>query len=330
MRRFRINRARALVLWVASGVAACQFDPAGPGGAAESDGGGGGAPDSGGPDSGREPPDSGIPDAPDGSPIDAAVDGAAHLLLTEIKTEPDTAEFIEILNPLSVAVPLGDYYLSDDPQYALLPEHEADDTEVPVGNRDAILRFPMDAMLMPGEVIVVAMDEQGFEDAFGGDSPDYALRPAGTPQAARMRVVADGNVSMELTMGGEPVILFRWQRPDDLVTDVDIVLAGEGAPPPGLDDGLPDKSALSIDGPDPGSMATPYAEDGTAMLSMEFRSGAGGSYKRLELEGDEEPAVGSNGIEGHDETSENTRLTWEQTSEAVAPTPGEVPNALTN
>ena len=49
------------------------------------------------------------------------------------------------------------------------------------------------------------------------------------------------------------------------------------------------------------------------------------SYKRIALEGLNE-IPGANGEFGHDETSEDTRATWEQTYSP--PTPGEVHPSL--
>jgi hypothetical protein len=296
--------------------AGCQFAPGGQAG----DG------DGSDPDGGVEP-DAG-PAPVDGAPPDAQPDApppveSAHLLLTEVKTQPTEAEFIEIFNPLSVEVPLRDHYLSDDPLYAELPG--AGDVELVVENGDAILRFPEGASLLPGQVIVVALDEQGFRDAFGADA-DYALVPASTPVSTPMEAVADGFVPMRIIDDGEPIILFRWDGLDDLVTDVDIVVVGNRARPPGDDNGVPDKSAVAVDGPDPDRRASSYSPDIATMPSMSFRSGDDSSYQRIGPEGDEEQVGDGNGVAGHDETSEQTLTTWGQTS--AAPTPGVVPPGL--
>ena len=62
------------------------------------------------------------------------------------------------------------------------------------------------------------------------------------------------------------------------------------------------------------------------MRVMSFRQGPGGSYKRIALEGDEELRGAGNGIDDHDETSEDTRATWSQNDSD--PTPGEIPAGL--
>lgn len=303
----------AVVAWI-SFAPACSFDPG-------VDIGGPGRPDAGPvPDAGR------IPDA---APPDAAMDpdgplppAGLHLLLTEVKAQPSASEFIEIWNPLDEAVALRDYYLSDDKEYDRLPEYDRLGSEVPVNNNDAILRFPEGAMLGAGQVAVVALDEQGFAAAFLA-SPDYAVRPAAVPLADAMEVVADGSVerSMELTDSGEAIVLFRWNGQSDLVTDVDIVVAGNDPGEPGAENGVPDKTGKAIDGPDDDDDESTYAADGATLPANPVRST--GSYKRIALEGAAEPDAGGNGVDGHDETSEDTLTTWSQAD--TPPTPGVVP-----
>jgi uncharacterized protein len=260
------------------------------------------------------PPDGSVPDG-------APPEPAGHLLLTEVKTQPSAEEFIEIYNPLDVEVSLADYYLTDDPQYALLPGADA---EVPVGNGDAIVRFPAGAVLAAGQVIVVAVDEEGYRNRFASD-PDYTLVPGSPAVAGEMESVADGSRLMDITDSGEPIVLFRWDEASDLVTDVDIVFVGNEAPL-GADNQLPDKSAVEVDGPDGDATATPYADDAAAMGPMSFRAGNGGSYSRIALEGQDEARGGGNGEDGHDETSEDTLATWRQSD--APPTPGDVAGAL--
>jgi hypothetical protein len=303
-----------VVAWI-SFTPACTFDPG-------VDTGGPGSPDA-----GRLPDAGFVPDA--SLPVDAAIEPDAplppaelHLLLTEVKTQPSNAEFIEIWNPLDEEVALRDYYLTDDKDYDVLPERERLGTEVPVGQFDAILRFPDGAVLGPGEVAVVALDEQGFTTAFV-ITPDYVVRPATVPVATAMEIVADGSISMELTDVGEAIALFRWDGESDLVTDVDIVVAGNDPGDPGAENGVPDKTGEAIDGPDADEVESTYAADAATMPAMMFRSGNGGSYKRIALETGAEVETGGNGVFGHDETSEDTLTTWNQLD--TPPTPGVVP-----
>lgn len=279
------------------------------------------------PDAGEDPPDAAPPGPDAGGPDASLPDGPLpepdkHVLLTEIKTQPNDEEFIEIFNPLDVAVPLSDYYLTDDPLYGTLPGVSG---EVPVGGGDALLRFPDGATLAAGQVAVIALDEEGFNDQFDRD-PDYALELASDPVAAAMVPVADSDRSMDITDTGEPIILFRWDGASDLVTDIDIVLVGNEAPAPGQDNGLPDKSSTTVDGPDADLVESAYAADAAETPAMSFRANNGASYQRIAPETGNEARGGGNGFDGHDETSEQTLETW--TQEQLAPTPGEVAPAL--
>ncbi len=276
-------------------------------------------------DAGEDLPDAApVPDAetdaslPDGPPSEPD----SHLLLTEIKTQPNAEEFIEIFNPLDVEVSLADYFLTDDPQYGTLPGAAG---EVPVGGGDALLRFPDGSSLAAGQVAVIALDEAGFRARFDRDA-DYALVPASNPVAPEMVRVADSMRSMDITDTGEPIILFRWDGASDLVTDIDIVLVGDEAPAPGQDNGLPDKSNVMVEGPDADDIESQYAADVAATPSMSFRASNAFSYQRIAPEAGREARGGGNGVDGHDETSEETLETW--TQDDVAPTPGEVASAL--
>jgi len=259
----------------------------------------------------------------DADPTDSRPPVASvHLLLTEIKAQPNGGEFIEILNPLTEEEPLGQYYLSDDGEYARLPELGDD---VDVGQRDAVIKFPSGTVLPAGATIVVALDEEEFLAAFG-ESPDYTVRQADRPIATPMTVIEEGSGGMEITDDQEAIMLFRWNGEDDLLTDIDMVQIGDKPAAAGAENGLPDKTGLAIDGPDPGDATSEYAADGAEMVPMAFRASNAGSYKRIAPEGDAEPSSGGNGTSGHDETSENTMSTWEQTESE--PTPGDVPSVL--
>jgi uncharacterized protein len=258
-----------------------------------------------------------IPDAPPPEP-------AGHLLLTEVKTQPTANEFIEIWNPLDEEQALDGYYLSDSSFYARLPAGSPTN----IGNGDAVLEFPEGATLAPGQVIVIARDEQGFRQSAGRD-PDYAIVPAASgPVAQPMASLAGGNTPMNITDIGEPIILFRWDEASDLVTDVDIVVVGNDPPAANAPNGngLPDKTDLALDGPDRGAQDSTYAADSADMPAMSYRAGNMGSYQRIAPEGDFEARGGGNGVDGHDETDEDTSQTWAQVDGPA--TPGELAGTL--
>ena len=307
-----------LLIVIGGALDGCTFEPTGLAGATDGPDGGGTISDA-----SVSPPDGAQP--ADATPRDDGPlpERELHLLLTEVKTQPSDQEFVEIFNPLDTPVALDEYYLSDDPQYAVLPG--AAGGEVAVGNGDAIMRFPDGATIAAGQAIVVALAEQGFRTAFGRD-PDYALVPDVQPSAAAMVPVADGSRTMDINDTGEPIILFRWDGDSDLVADIDIVFVGNEPPAPGSDNRVPDKSAVETDGPDADATASQYAPDASLMTSMSFRASNAGSYQRVAREEDHEARGDGNGIDGHDETSEDTLATWGQAD--AAPTPGEVAAAL--
>ena len=306
-----------MLIAVMGAIGACTFEPGGlaAGGGSEDGGGSLG-------DAAVLQPDAAL--VADAALRDSAppAETELHLLVTEVKTQPSDEELIEIFNPLATAEPLDDYYLSDDPLYALLAGGSG---EIAVGNGDAILRFPAGATIGAGQVVVIALAEDGFRSAFGRD-PDFAVVPADPPVAEAMVSVADAARTMDIRDTGEPIILFHWDGVSDLVGDVDMVFVGDEQPAPGTDNSVPDKSAIQVDGPDADATASQYATDAVLMTSMSFRASNAGSYQRVAAEAGHERRADGNGVEGHDETSEDTLATWGQGD--MAPTPGVVAPAL--
>jgi len=286
---------------------------------------------------GSSPPASGdasgsMSDAAAGSDAASNPDGGGqvvppHLLFSEVKTHPLDLEFIEIFNPGCEAVELSSYHVADVPDYALVPSWTGG---APVlANQDVVLRFPDGATLASGEVAVIAREEATFLAGFGF-LPDYSIRAATVSE--QMVFVARGtSESMELRNEGEALILVRWDGASDLVTDVDVVVPGD-APIDGQGIvGKQDVAPGGVDGPDEDGVATQYASDAATLPAMTVRdagtSATVGAYQRIRFEGPAEVAIGGNGIEGHDETSEDTRETWEQ-DVGTLPTPGQVPDSL--
>jgi hypothetical protein len=262
--------------------------------------------------------------APDAAPdpIDAGTNAPAHVLLTEVKTSPDTLEFIEVFNPRCEEVDLSTYYLSDDPGYPLLPSWEGPPD---LGDFDAVIRFPAGATLAGGAVAVVARNGLTFTAEYGF-VPDYAILNPGTADA--MVFVASGSQNnMAIAPDGEPIALFEWDGMRDVVSDIDVVIAGEA---PAIGRQLVPKQVLApagVDGPDEDTVATLYRDDAGLMQPMLVRDAPTGSYERIAFEGFREIGEGGNGIEGDDETSEDIRATWEQEVDTT-PSPRELPESL--
>lgn len=127
--------------------------------------------------------------------------------------------------------------------------------------------------------------------------------------------------SATLTNAGEPIILFQWNGTADKVVDVDIMYAGT----PSAANLLIAKTP--VDGPDADGTASAYAADALT-LPTQSAPAAAKSTKRIARESAAtEIQSGGNGLGGHDETSEQTGVTWDSAA-YTAPTPGTVPAAL--
>lgn len=279
------------------------------------------------PDGSDQTDDTGAVDAP---PLDAGVDGRADaapqvvdaapdappavqgtsLVLTEVALTGNPAEFIEIANPTDTAVSLSNYYLSDSGEYFRLP------AGMTLPTSDFIVKFPAGASIGPRAVITVAVSTASNFMTTYGTAPTYAM-DGGT----MVRVV--GTNAATLTNDGEPIILFTWDGTTDLVRDVDILLVGT----PGATNLLSNKSGVAIDGPDADTATSAYRTDARTMLAQAGAPGMSQSTKRIAGEaGHELQTGGGNGIVGDDETTEDTRATWDATFTTA--TPGTVPATL--
>ncbi|KAB2895618.1 MAG: lamin tail domain-containing protein [Kofleriaceae bacterium] len=248
-----------------------------------------------------------------------------HLLISEVKTT-DASEFIEIYNPTTATIDLRNYYLTDHQSYFLLPGVVAGNPPMPTtDNTDFLSRFPVGAMIAPGQVITVASDAVAFEAAFSS-VPTYTLEELGNSTAMES-VWAGGTPSRGLTNAGEMVALFFWDGATDTVADVDIFIAGNAPTAPNT---LIAKTP--VDGPDGDTATTAYATDALTIQDMQTDSPNGTSYKRVLLETGYEAQAGTgNGLLGDDETSEMCRTTWDSQASGsgyTAGTPGTVPASL--
>jgi hypothetical protein len=227
------------------------------------------------------------------------------LLLSEISLGPAGHEFIEIVNPTALAVPLYDLYLSDNGNYFKLPAGSPTLT-----SGDFIVKFPANDIVPAHGVITVALDTtSAFNTAFGVN-PTYSIADA------NLTVVTSQAPS--LTDTGEVIVLFQWDGTSPLVRDVDIMIAGV----PTTGNTIVAKSGYS-------QLTNSYKNDAMTIAAQASAPAAGKSTKRILLETGHEAQTGNgNGVEGDDETSEATNLTWDSTASFSAPTPGHVPAAL--
>lgn len=235
---------------------------------------------------------------------DDALTGEGHLLLTEVALAG--VEFIEIANPTAQDVDLSDHYVSDSGNYFALPGGAP-----VIANADFIIQFPAASSVPAGGVITIAIGTAALFTTVFGTPPTYSIAVV---DASVTRTIVTGTPS--LTNGGEIVVLFQWDGASDLVTDVDMMIVGA----PTVANGLVSKSGLM-------QGSSSYAADGNTIAAQAAAPGTGASTKRIAAEaGNETQDAMGNGIAGHDETSEDTSVTWDATF--TAPTPGTVPAGL--
>ncbi|GAB4173904.1 MAG: hypothetical protein Kow0020_09240 [Wenzhouxiangellaceae bacterium] len=247
------------------------------------------------------------------------------LLLSEIVVTPDTAEYIEIINVGSASIALDDVYLTD----ATFAQGNVYYYQIVQGGGggggfgDFHARFPVGATIAPGERQTIAISGSEAFFAAWGVLPDYELYEDGAADAVpEMREAFPGSIAGQgdLSDGinnGEVLILYYWDGQGDRVADLDYALWGDKVE-------AVDKTGVSIDGPDPDSVATAYLPDTAIAAQAVIDSSAhpaGAAWQRVALDEGHERTGGGNGLEGDDETSEPLHLTWG----SGAATPGTAP-----
>ncbi len=198
----------------------------------------------------------------------------AHLLISEIVVGPNNAEMVEIFNPTDAGITLDDVYLADFADY-----HQSGASP---GDTDFKVRFPTGATIEAGGRQVVALKAASdFEDAFG-QTPDYDL-----PNMGGTFTTASG-----LANGDEMLVLFQWDG-SGLVKDLDYVVWGDTSD-------AADKTGVQS-----------YADDTPA--DQQVAATAPPTNSGLHRCNNDEPGetkMGGNGINGHDETSEDLRAAF--------------------
>ncbi|MCP4568271.1 MAG: hypothetical protein GY841_11900 [FCB group bacterium] len=236
-----------------------------------------------------------------------------ELLLTEIAVTPTTSEFIEIHNPTGATLDLSDVYLTDATNsgsgvyyYKIVTGSDYGGG----GSSDFHARFPDGATIDSGEYQTVALTGSADFLAGYGAAPTYELfdDSSADGEDGIMREAAAGSINDQggLSNGGEIVILYSWDGASDLVSDLDYVVWGDKAE-------AVDKSSISVDGPDEGSDTSTYENDTATGSQDVVASGShdfGNSWQRDDLDEGTETKSGGNGLDGHDETSENLGTTF--------------------
>jgi hypothetical protein len=128
----------------------------------------------------------------------------AMLLITEVyydtPGEESQEEWLEIANVGLAVQPLNDIKIGDEESF---------------NGGEGMARFPEDAMIEPGQVIVVAQTAVGFRALFGSN-PDYEIRDsdASTPDMQPFGLWASGDIA--LANEGDEVLLLN---PDNRLID---------------------------------------------------------------------------------------------------------------
>ncbi|MFN8176974.1 MAG: hypothetical protein U0167_03570 [bacterium] len=271
------------------------------------------------------------------------VRAADHLLLTEFSVTPTNAEFVEIYNPTANSIDLEDYYLSD---FVLASDLTQDYWRIVDGAlipspgfaNDFLVHFPAGSSIHSGQTLVISIhDDALFTAAWstGGRiiKPDFELNQDGTADGVPDMVDPGPELvgqpliqsAAGLSNGSEAVVLFFWDGQSDLVQDVDIVQwRASGASANTL---YPNKTGVSIDGPDPDHVASTYLNDTgvggqDVASSLATANDPGLTVSRVDFTEGNEHLTNGNGITGHDETSENLSATWHANTEPSIGSPG--------
>lgn len=144
---------------------------------------------------------------------------AQYPLISEILYDPsgpDSAEFVELVNPTARPVDLTNFSLSD----ALLPSDFAD-----------LRRFPAGTVMAPDETLVIAQQAVAFKAVFGV-SPDFEILETDTavPNLIDDRAWGDTATFLQLGNAGDVVLL---RNAADVPVDVVAYGAGVYANQPG-------------------------------------------------------------------------------------------------
>lgn len=241
----------------------------------------------------------------------------SDLLISEIAITPTEGEFIEIHNKGGNVVDLTDVYLTDATYpggggtyyYQLVSGGGGGG-----GFADFYARFPNGASIAPGAYQTIALNGAvDFNNLYGVDPTYEIANTNAVPDMLEARIGSIDGLSSGLSGGGEVVVLLHWDGQSDLMQDLDYVLWGDK-------NEAVSKTGISIDGPDADGTPTSYLDDTdiTSQAVVSASSHANGmTWQRSDMNEGNETKTGGNGINGHDETSEDTNNTF---FEAV-PTP---------
>ena len=220
-----------------------------------------------------------------------------HVIFTEVVLTPSDGEYVEISNPTESAVDLTNYYLTDGTDGTLLRYYYKLASE---GNfywseasTDFICRFPSGYTLAPGAAIKISLRDNSAYESVYGQTPDISLDDDMLSVSEESDTKGNPG-SPKLHNSSETLILFYWDGSSELVKDVDYLIWGSNyfaINKTNVLEYLPDTFG-------PNQSLMPVHGENEKLVRLD-KSSEGG-----------ETQANSNGITGHDETSEPLADTW--------------------
>jgi len=250
----------------------------------------------------------------------AMAQDADHLLLNQVlvQTRGDVSlfgsPFIEVTNPTGEAVVLTDVFLSTahDAQLSQLYWNVVTGANAGGGTSGNVHgRFPAGMSLAAGEALVISLNgSDEFEEAYGY-LPDLEWFEDGAApdQVPEMVEVFTGSIAAGLGSSGsntpalsisfDSIMLYTWDGQDDLVADLDYLIYG-------TDQRVRvDKTGVTV------GTSTYLADTAPAdQISPGAVPTFGRALLRIDAVEADEVASDGNGVDGHDETSENLASSW--------------------
>ena len=236
---------------------------------------------------------------------------ADHLLLTRVVTQPDAAESFSIYNPTDSPIDLTNYYICDDEEYYKM---QTEGDMAPSSWIDGFTaQFPPISLDAYDTLTVVL--HANYSDYYGESfSPDLVMYVDQNNSMIETEEGSfgvpvqgdDGNPVPKLNDDKELLILFFWDgNPSSPIHDVDYFIWLD---PSEIDeDEIIHLNAINKTG------ISDYENDTPAGYQLYFETLAGQyyAYSRIGTDEVDEIQTGGNGINGHNETSENFRESWE-------------------
>ena len=223
----------------------------------------------------------------------AALFSTEHLQFSRVVVKPDKAELISIFNPTDGSISLSEYYISDNPNYYKMQT----ENDLSPGHfiNDFLAKFPA-IEIASGDSINIAIHPDYADIYLDNFVPDLILQSdLIETEPGSMGAGGQGNSSYaRLDDAQECLILFKWNGDSaSPVQDVDYFLWG------GISQAVDKSGEIDYYFPD-----TPVdQQDYFTVIHEDYYS----FYRQTFEENENQDG---NGINNHDETSEQFNTTW--------------------